>query len=267
MLASVCMFMCACTTTPTGKGLDAFNDHRSLDAIPHLEGGVAEGDKVAAMLLALIYLSDSQVPADLEKAKYYHQQLNDLEGSIYDQYVDFYIDYIQASILLQDDISENDAQGVILLRQSKYLNYGPVLALLADAYCMGKGVDKNYALSHKLFRRSIHYGDKVQGSLGYAWTLATHEDDEFSQGANPMEIMPKLEDVSEDYQFIYYDTLAAIHARKGQYQDAIRFQNLAIQSIKKEVSEHANYKVWLDGYEAQLNQFYNKQPESVPMPY
>lgn len=266
MLVSACVFISACST-PTGRGLEAFNDHRALDAIPHLEGGVAEGDKVAAMLLTLIYLSDSQVPADLEKAKYYHKQFDQLEGSIYDQYVDFYIDYIQASILLKDDITTNDAQGVTLLRQSKYLNYSPVLALLAESYCKGKGVNKNYRLSHKLFARSIHYGNKVQASLGYAWTLATHEDAEFSKGANPMDYMPKLEDVSEDYKFIYYDTLAAIHARKGKYRSAIKFQGLAIESIRKELSRHVNYKIWLEDYQSQLNALYNKESAAIPIPY
>ena len=266
ILISIIACVSGCSTA-TGKGLNALNEHRTLDAIPHLEQGLVEGDKVAPMLLSLIYLSDLQVPADVEKAKHYYQQLTELEGSIYDQYVDFYLDYIQASILLKDEHLENDTQGMALLRQSKYLNYSPALMLLAKSYSAGKGVNKNYSLSHKLFKRSIEVSDNVQASLSYAWVLASHKDDAFSMGADPMDFVPNIEDVNETYQFIYYDTLAAIQARKGNFEDAIKLQNLAIELIKQEVSEHASYQAWLDGYKTQLDAFYNKEPTSVPTIY
>jgi hypothetical protein len=264
-VCSVLFFMSACSTTSTGKGLSAFNDNRSFDAIPHLKEGVEEGDKMASMLLALIYLSDAQVPTDIDKASFYYEKLKASDGNIYDQHIDYYLDYIQASIFLMDDNVINDSEGVKLLRQSKYLNYSPALVLLAKSYSTGKGVNTNYRLAHKLFLRSIEYGDRAQTSLGYAWVLAVHEDDGFRQGANPIDFIPDINDINEDYLFIYYDTLAAIKGRMGQFEEAVRLQNLAVELVKKEAMNNSSYQTWVDDYSVQLNAFYNKEPATVPL--
>ena len=259
---SLIFILSACTTTSTGKGFSAFDDNKVLEAIPHFEQGLIEGDKLAPMMLSMIYLADTHVPRNIDQSKIYYDKVFEMEGNTFDQYLDYYLPYIQAKISLLDDDIDNDLQGVKLLRQGKYKNYAPVLALLARCYSYEIGVDKNYKLANQLFMRSVQFDLKDWSRLKYAWVLATHEDDSFDYGINAMAYIPDINevDIDEEYLFIYYDTLAVAHAKNGQFDDAIASEKKAIKLIKKQLSIYPNYENWIADFQDRLALFEDGRP-------
>lgn len=252
-----------CAITSTGSGFAAYDDNRIAESVPFFEAGVAEGDKHAAVMLALIYLADTQIPQDNIKAQFYYDQILAVEGSHYDQYLEFYLPFIQASIYLNDDFADNDEQAVMLLRQARYQSFAGALSLLAECYANGQGVKANYRLSHRLFLRAIEFSDSPHVNLKYAWQLAVHSDDKFRTGINPLAFMPKQEQLSADYEFIFYETLAAVEARSGQFALAVEHQLKAIALIETQLTRYPNYQSWQDRYRADLASYEDHQPLTV----
>lgn len=264
-LFTLVLQLIACAITSTGSGFAAYDDNRIADSVPFFEAGVAEGDKHAAVMLALIYLADTQIPKDIAKAQFYYDQIFAVEGSRYDQYLDFYLPFIQASIYLNDEITENDEQGLALLRHARYQSFPAALSLLAKSYGTGQGVKANYWLSHTLFLRAIEFSDNPHSNIQYAWLLAVHPDDEYRESVNPMEFMPDRAELQGDYQFIYYETLAAVEARDGQFTLAIKHQLEAIELIQLQLTHHPNYQSWLDQYREDLSRYQQHQPLSIAL--
>lgn len=257
--------LAGCAITSTGNGFAAYDDNRIADSVPFFEAGVTEGDKHAAVMLALIYLADTQIPQDIVKAQHYYDQVLAVEGSRYDQYLEFYLPFIQASIYLNDENTVNDEQGVTLLRLARYQSFSAALSLLAKSYGTGQGVVANYRLSHALFLRAIEFADNPHTNLHYTWLLAVHPDDAFRASVNPMAFMPKREELEGDYEFIYYETLAAVEARGGQFSMAIEHQLEAIALIQLQLNRYPNYQSWLDQYREDLSRYQQHQPLSIAL--
>ncbi len=251
-------FLNGCATTATGRGIDLVEDYKDAQAIPFLEQGVEAGSKTAALILAFIYLSDFQVPINVDKATHYYDVFQALNPNYYDQYLDYYIPQVQARILLEDDNPSNDSQATKLLRLTNYSRYSPSLRLLAKCYSFGTGVKKNYSIAHQLFERSIEYERNQYGRLDYIWWLAVHPDKDFRDELKALRIMNSLDEFDDEILVVAYDNYAAVYAANGRFDKAVEFQKKALSRLEKDINIYPAYSKWLEDYQARLVS-YNKQ--------
>jgi len=244
------LFACisGCATTNTGEAFLLYDDDKVLESIPYFEKGVEEGARISALMLAMIYARDTYIPQDITLAQRYYDQYNDMTRSLYDNTLDYFQPFVQATIWLNDDDLGNDVKANKILRSGQYRTFSPVLLTLGKNYAKGIGTKKNYRLSHELYRQAVEYQESVFVELNYAWTLATHEDSVY-RTTDPLTLIPNLDDVEEDLDFVYYDVLAAVLARQGKYVEAVAKQEVAIQRISRKLAVYPHYQEWLGEYQ------------------
>lgn len=259
-LLGVVFQLTACATTDTGEAFLYFDDDRVVEAIPYFEKSIKNEDRIGALMLAFIYANDTHIPLDIEKAQQYLNQYSEMPISLYDQYLDYFHAYAQAIIWLEDDEQVNDETANKLLRASKYKTFPPALSKLAKNYANGIGVKADYNLSHLLYEESINHQETSFYQLHYAWQLSVHHDEVYRQNINIMHLMPELGDVDENYDFIYYDTKAAVLARQGLFLQAVEQQNLAIQQISRKLKTYPYYQTWLDEYVERKGHYQQNKP-------
>ena len=247
-----------CATTNTGRGFDLVDDFKYAQAIPFLEQGVEEGSKTAAIMLAFIYLSEFQVPVDINKAKGYYETFLALESNYYDQYLDYYLPQVKARILLKDEDRSNDQEATRILRRKNYANFSSSLSLLARCYSFGIGVQKNNYIAHQLYARAMD-NERYQASrLHYMWWLSVHPDPQFRHKHNALYLMESSDEFDDEVMAIVYDTYAAVYAVNGQFDKAIEFQKKALSSLEKDMGTYPAYGEWFEGFQARLVS-YNQQ--------
>lgn len=210
MGVAVCLLMAGCANTQSGKGFDFLDEDKEAKALPYIERAARQDrSKVAAVVAGFLYLSNYQIPRDLNKAKEYYDLALQLEYRRYDQYLDYFLPIVKAQILLYDQGNDNDQEGIDILRGERYSEFSPTLALLAKCYAFGKGVDKNLKLAKLLFQRAIEYDDEVYSSHYYAWWLAVHPDKEFRDGTLALALMDEvMQDEEESVRAVTLDTMA-----------------------------------------------------------
>jgi TPR repeat protein len=261
-----------CATTQGGKGFDLVDDNKYAKALPFFEAAaIQDGDKTSAVMASFLYLSDYQIPRDIDKAKKYFELAKSLGYAPWDQYLDYFIPLAEARIMLYDDDPDNDSQGTDILRGNRYSEYSPALGLLAKTYAFGKGVDKNLKISKLLFQRAIDHDRYVYSAHHYAWWLVTHPDEEFRDGALASELIKDvMEDDEEAERSSTLDTLAAIYAENGQFNEAVKIQKEAIEKLTKESKEHPQFIVWESWLSCRLKTYEQAQPwhyKSGQMPF
>lgn len=256
----VLLFVSGCSVTEVGQGFDLVHDHKAVEAIPHLEKAVDQGDKGAAVLLAFIYLCDCDVPLNLTKARVYYQKAITLKGQPYDEFLDYYTPLVKAEIMLYDDDPRNDSAAVTILRGDRYKDYWPALETLALSYACGCGVKRSDTIAKMLFRRSIQkepvWGANDNPEFFYAWWLAVFPDPSFRDGPLALSLLKPL-DIDEDdpRRASKLDTLAAVYAANGDFAKAISTQNLAIKQLKKNMVKAPDYKRWEPAFEDRLSSY------------
>jgi serine/threonine-protein kinase len=83
----------------------------------------------------------------------------------------------------------------------------------------------------------------------YAWLLATAPKDGVRDGAKAVELAKKACDLTEFKNPGYVDTLAAAHAEKGEFDDAVKWQKEAVSLAGQEPEElQAELKSRIDLY-------------------
>lgn len=251
--------------TATGTAVSLMEEDRVLDSIEHFEKGMEEGDRFAALMLAWIYIQDTHVPADYTKAQAYLDDFQDMGLYAYDQTLNFYPPYVQALLYLEDEDAENDAMAIKLLSRSSYRRYSPALIKLAKSFAFGRGVEANYRLAHQLAREAVYYDDDNKHQyLKYVWLWATHPDDGFRSAMNDSLVLPHEDSMNSRYDFSFYATVAAYHARLGDYDQAVENQREAIERIEKKRSVYPHYQTWLDDYKEYLASYEAELPWSQP---
>ncbi len=248
-----------CATTDTGEGFDLMDDNEYAKALPFLERAAKEdGGKSAALMASFLYLSDYQIPRDLEKAKEYYKLAIELDYSRYNQYLDYFTPLANAKIMLYDDTDENDADATAILRGDRYSGYASALGLLAKSYAFGKGVEKNLKISKLLFERAIEHDKYVYTSHHYAWWLAIHPDEAFRDGKRALTLMNiVLEDEDESERASTLDSMAAVLAENGDFSKAIDYQKKAIEQLKKDSKDYPDFEIWESWLECRLTSYQN----------
>ena len=259
----LCLLQLAgCSITQSGKGFDLVDDNKYEEALPYFETAANEdGSKSSAVMASFLYLSDYQIPRDIEKAKEYYQLSQSLEHGRWDQYLDYFMPLANAKILLYDDDPGNDEEGTDILRGDRYSEYSPALGLLAKSYAFGKGVDKNIGISKALFERSVDYDSEVYSAHHYSWFLAVHPDAEFRDGARALELIQEvMEDDEESKQATTLDTLAAVLAENGRFDEAVETQKNAIDRLIEDSKDYPKFLVWKSWLECRLKTYEKNLP-------
>ncbi len=111
---------------------------------------------------------------------------------------------------------------------------------------------KQFAKSHKDFALAVERDPNDSISLhSWAWQLATCPDEEFRDGKKALEFARKLVEKSRESNPHGLNTLAAALAEVGQFDEAIKAQRKAIDSLKpKAIEQIKDYRERLKLYEA-----------------
>lgn len=222
-------------------------------------------------MASFLYLSDYQIPRNIDKAREYFELAKKIDDAPWHQYLDYYVPLAEARIMLYDDEPGNDHKGTDILRRDSYSEYSSSLGLLAKSYAFGKGVNKNLKISKLLFERAVEYDRYVYAAHHYAWWLATHPDENFRDGVLASALIKKvLEDDDEAKRASTLSTLAAIHAENGEFNDAIKVQNKALDTLAKDSEEYPQFLVWNSWLECRLRTYEQRQPwhyKSDQMPF
>jgi TPR repeat protein len=261
-----------CAITQGGKGFDLIDENEYAKALPFFEAAAnQDSDKTAAIMASFLYLSDYQIPRDIDKSKEYFELAKKLESGPWQQYLDYFIPLAEARIMLYDDDPDNDSQGTDILRGDRYSEYSSPLGLLAKAYAFGKGVNKNLKISKLLFERALEHDRYVYSAHHYAWFLATHPDESFRDGYLASKLIKRvLENDEEAERAATLDTLAAIHAENGEFEAAISVQKKAIDTLAEESKEYPQFLVWNSWLQCRLKKYELNQPwhyQSGQMPF
>lgn len=240
--------------TNSGKGFDLLDDNEYAQALSHLEQAAKdEGSKTSAVMASFLYLSDYQIPRDIDQAKEYYALSLSLPYTRWNQYLDYFTPLAHAKIMLYDDVLENDTEATDILRGERYSEYSPALGLLAKAYAFGKGVDKNIEISRLLFDEAVANDSYVYSAHHYAWWLASHPDAEFRDGALALELMDEvMDDEDEAERATTLHTMAAVMAENDRFSDAIDYEKRAIAQLEVESEEYHDLEVWQSVFECRL---------------
>lgn len=255
ILALACM-LTGCDITKSGRAYDLIDDNQYAQALPDIEASAKDGSKLSAVIAGFMYLSDYQIPTNLDKAKYYYKLALKTHYGRYDQALDYFIPQLKARILLYDDKTSNDKEATSILRGDRYSQYPPSLVLLAKCYAFGKGVKANYDIAHGLFERAVEDDNDVGSAHIYAWYLAVHPDPRFRNGKKAMTLMQSvMDDADEAKRSGTLDTLAAVYAENGDFTQAVSTQKKALSKLKQDTRHYPMFACWRPAFEARLDSY------------
>ncbi|WP_020407471.1 sel1 repeat family protein [Hahella ganghwensis] len=260
ILIFICFGFVGCTTTKTGKALEMLESEGEFKALPVFEEAALEGSTTAAIMASFLYLTDHQIPINIDKAKhYYHLALSGDRGQ--QQYLDYYIPQVKTRIMLMDDNSENDGSATDILRGRRYSEYPSSLRLLALTYSFGKGVEKSLATSKRLFERAIELDNTPDSNHMFAWWLAVHPDEQFRDSQRALDLLPVIEaEAKEQSLVMVWDTQAAVYAANGRYKEAIEYQSKALQKLREDSAQIPRYKELIPTLQCRLRVYQEHSP-------
>ena len=119
--------------------------------------------------------------------------------------------------------------------------------LLGSMHHFGHGVEKNYNEAIKLYRKSIELGN-TKALPNLAWLYATRPTDVTVNIDGEEALSLALKAIEEEPIPVNFDTLAAVYARDGQFDDAIEAAKKAISLNEKTNAEFIyRLKLYEDG--------------------
>lgn len=271
ILTAILLLLPGCAITRSGEGFDMVDDNDYARALPLLEAGAREDkSKAAAVMASFLYLSDYQIPRDLDKAREYYELSKRLPYDRWNQYLDYYTPLAKARIQLHDDVQNNDTEATDILRGDRYSEYRPALLVLAKAYAFGIGVEKDTQIAKLLFARALDNDSEVYSAHSYAWFLAVHPDESFRDGPLALELMKDvMEDEEEAERASTMDTMAAVLAENGQFERAVQTQRQAIERLIEDSEDYPRFTIWKSEFQCRLNSYKQRlawhfQSDEVP---
>lgn len=123
--------------------------------------------------------------------------------------------------------SGHHSEAAAFLKKSADLGNTHAQYLLGSLYHFGHGVEKNYNEAINLYRKSIEHGS-IKAMANLAWLYATRPDEVAVDIDGEEALSLALKAVEEEPIPVNFDTLAAVHARNGQFDKAIEAEKRAI---------------------------------------
>ncbi len=104
---------------------------------------------------------------------------------------------------------------------------------IAGMYLTGRGVKKSLDEAIRWYNKALEQGD-IQSRLNVAWLLATTTNKQYRSPKKALDFMSMV--VGRNNTPSYHSTLAAIHAAKKEFSDAVHEQEKAI-ALRKQAGE------------------------------
>lgn len=247
--------------TNMGKGLELLDAHQHAEALKYFEYDAELGYRVPAIIASELYISDYQIPRDIEKSKYYLNKALTADYGRYDQLFDYYLPLIKAYQILADANQPDKSQAIEMLTYSKYEEYSWPLMTLAHCYLVGYGVEQDVAKAKELYNEGVRQRLSDGYLLAYAWWLATFPDASFRDPEYALKYALKAEQ-DEDLQKYpgLYDTLAAVYAINGDFANAVLTQQTALRMLRESIAQHEYMRKLEPGYLARLAYYESGKP-------
>lgn len=245
----------ACATK-MGKGFQHLEDHEYPEALVLFKEVANDGIRVAAIMAADLYISDYQIPRNLEKSEHYLQVALDSEYQCYDQAYDYYIPLIKAYQLLANNDQQDKSFAFEILNYEKYQEYTWPLNTLALCHLVGYGTEKDIPLAQEYFEKAVKNQIYEGSNVFYAWWLSVYPDESFRDPQRALEFA--LEVVgNEDFMDkpLYLDTLAATYAINSQFEKAVETQQKALQILGEYTKKYAYMAEYQTPFEARLSSY------------
>ena len=140
--------------------------------------------------------------------------------------------------------------------QESLADYGTLLAITPGDYRALLGTASAHYASGELEKALAIYGELIQRYPteaqpfnDYAWLLATGIKDSVRNGPRAVELASQACQLTEYKNAGYLDTLAAAFAEKGDFNDAVKWQEEAVKAADKEPEEiQADIRTRVDLY-------------------
>jgi TPR repeat protein len=247
--------------TNMGKGLELLDSHQHVEALKYFEYDAELGYRVPAIIASELYISDYQIPRNIEKSKYYLDKALKAEYGRYDQLFDYFLPLIKAYQILADVNQPDKSQAIEILQYSKYEEYSWPLMTLAHCYLVGYGVEQDVAKAQELYNEGVRQRLSDGYLLSYAWWLATFPDASFRNPEFALKYALQAEQ-DEDLQKYpgLYDVLAAVYAIHGDFDRAIATQQTALRKLRESIAAHEYMSRLEPGYLARLAYYESIRP-------
>ncbi|MCY4040607.1 MAG: tetratricopeptide repeat protein [Gammaproteobacteria bacterium] len=140
-----------------------------------------------------------------------------------------YIEFLRR----HEDAVEFDKEALDALRASAKDKHAWSLMTLANLYADGVGVKANYRRARALMRDAAREAPEAPDLINeVAWVLATSNKRQLRDDRFALAVMDQMMRGNEDAQAnpMYLDTWAAAYAANGDFEEAVRLQNRALEA-------------------------------------
>ena len=234
----------------------AFGGDNADSAIPLLKQAAKLDNSDALLYLAHLHYAGNKVAQDRQQAEDYFVRAaalnNEAARLSYARY-------------LMRERGVGDSRTVGWLEETVKDTANPeAMLMLGNLHARGVATQQNLRIAHRWYRDAAKAGtDNAQIVNEVAWTLAVSDLKRLRRGRFANRIMTKMMESNEQAraQPEYLDTWAATYAATGNFREAVRLQELALQE-----AIHADRDDVLDILQQHLDLFLAGKPVIEPAP-
>ena len=235
---------------------DAFGGDNAETAIPLLKQAAELDNSDALLYLAHLHYAGNKVAKDSKQAEAYFVRAaalnNETARLSYARY-------------LMRERGSGDSRTVAWLEQTVKDTANPeAMLMLGNLHARGVATEQNLRVAHRWYREAAKAGpDNAEIVNEVAWTLAVSDLSRLRRGRFANRIMTKLMRSNEQArsQPEYLDTWAATYAATGNFREAVRLQEMALQE-----AIHTDRDDVLDILQQHLDLFLAGKPVIEPAP-
>ena len=234
----------------------AFGGDNADTAIPLLKQAAELDNSDALLYLAHLHYAGNKVAKDRKQAEDYFVRAaalnNEAARLSYARY-------------LMRERGAGDSRTVAWLEETVEDTANPeAMLMLGNLYARGVATEQNLRIAYRWYRDAAKAGtDNAQIVNEVAWTLAVSDLKRLRRGRFANRIMTRMMESNEQArtQPEYLDTWAATYAATGNYREAVRLQQLALQE-----AIHDDRDDVLDILRQHLDLFLAGEPVIEPAP-
>jgi len=133
-----------------------------------------------------------------------------------------------------EGVEKDTARAALFFLKASKLDFVPAMSRLGHMYYTGTGVPLDYRRSFGWYQRAARAGD-AWAVNDLAWFLSTCPDESLHNGEQAViiakEALKILAENGEEQRHEILDTVAAAHARNGEFVEAVLWQKRAIEVL------------------------------------
>lgn len=169
-----------------------------------------------------------------------------------------------------EGVDKDTARAALFFLKASKLDFVPAMSRLGHMYYTGTGVPLDYRRSFGWYQRAAKAGD-AWAVNDLAWFLSTCPDEDLHNGEQAViiakEALKILAENGEEQRHEILDTVAAAHARNGEFVEAVLWQKRAIEVLADQEDVPDEQRAELNTEFADRLKLYQKSsPYSDPEP-